>query len=357
MRIHLPWEPSPEQVATVLEPIVQQNAEWFLENPGAPCCLGCAGVKYYDVGNKLKCQNFWSAPQVLKRGKATCAEAATYAAGKARSEGKSATVGIEFSDMGGYHAVVWIDGVRTDPSTELEGYQGQPSACACGQEHQGAHFGVSGAPLYIARARAEADQALRVAGCGVGCGPKPNGFGVSGFGASLLQAMGHGMAAFGVGAGHMALSTKTRSLIKKIAKAQKQPKHPGSTPPTGGNGGQGQPPGYPGPSYPPITKAKGGYFPPVPKPPITKARQISKKPMSAIKVRQKLTKARPSLQREMVADLQHFGLDSVPPHTPICNCPQGQGCTQQCGPFGHLCKWTCSGGDSGWSWKKVGKRI
>jgi hypothetical protein len=340
MRIHLPWEPSPEQVATALEPIVQQNAQWFLENPGAPCCLGCAGVRYYDVGNKLKCQNFWSAPQVLKRGKATCAEAATYAAGKARSEGKAATVGIEYSDLGGYHAVVWIDGVRTDPSTELEGYQGQPSACACDQPHQGAHFAVSGAPLYIARARAEAEQRARaesfgIRGCGVGrCG---SGFGVSGFGASLLQAMGHGMAAFGVGANHqmarVQLSKKTKRKIKKIA-AQTYRTIPATKK------------GPPGPTpHGPHT------------PPIFKKLQISKKPMPAIRVRQKLIKARPALQREMVADLQFFGLDSVPPHTPICNCPQGQSCSQKCGPFGHLCKWTCSGGDSGWSWKKVGKRI
>ncbi len=67
----------------------------------------------------------------------------------------------------------------------------------------------------------------------------------------------------------------------------------------------------------------------------------------------------PALTRdqEVRADLAFFGLTSAPPDKPICNCPQGEGCVQLCGPFGHLCKWKCSGGDEGWSWKRIRPRL
>ena len=207
MRIHLPYEPSPEEVATALEPIVAQNAQWFLDNPGAPCCLGCAGVRYYDPGLHLKCQNFWSAPQVLKRKKGTCADAATYAAGKARAKGKQAYVAIEYADQGGYHAVAYIDGQRTDPTTELDGYQDTPSSCACNQD---GGFAVGAAPLYVALNREHARRK----------GPLPRQTFSVGFSpSSLMHALGHGMAAFGVsGHGRYRLSSRTKARIKRLAR-------------------------------------------------------------------------------------------------------------------------------------------
>ncbi len=62
-------------------------------------------------------------------------------------------------------------------------------------------------------------------------------------------------------------------------------------------------------------------------------------------------------EQELRADMAALGLSTLPPDTPVCNCPQGEQCVSVCGPFGHLCKWKCGGGDSGWSWKKIGKRI
>lgn len=115
---------------------------------------------------------------------------------------------------------------------------------------------------------------------------------------------------------------------------------PLSTLPGGGNGNGAPQNGQQGgggwvPPVPIQTHSK--YFPPVPSPVITRARR--------------------RFENQLLADMRYFGLAALPPDQPVCNCPANEQCGQQCGPFGHLCKWTCSGGDSGWSWKKIGKRI
>lgn len=122
-RIHIPLGPGQNRVA-VLEQLLntqaEANAVWFSEHPGAPDCLGCVGVRYYNppVG---KCQNFWSAPQVLKRKKASCADAAAYIAGFMLAAGKPARVAVEPIDGISLHAVVYLGRQRIDPSAELRG--------------------------------------------------------------------------------------------------------------------------------------------------------------------------------------------------------------------------------------------
>lgn len=158
-RIHLPT-PACEvrwaQLMQLAEVLTESNAHWFgdqfaraayLDSRGLPakvppCCLSCAkpAVKYRPppTGDKQHCQNWWSAPQVLARGRATCLDAAAYDAGAARAEGKQAYVllepqgmptieGDEYSTLD-FHAVAVIDGKRIDSSAKLE----QGSACDCG---------------------------------------------------------------------------------------------------------------------------------------------------------------------------------------------------------------------------------
>lgn len=123
VRLHLPLDPGPDRLAALentLNVLAEANAVWFGQNPNAPCCPACAGVRYYDppVG---KCQNFWGAPGMLRRGKASCADAAAYEVGQKLSQGHQASVVLEDLDGISMHAVAYVDGYRVDPSAELEG--------------------------------------------------------------------------------------------------------------------------------------------------------------------------------------------------------------------------------------------
>jgi len=138
------------------EVLTEANAEWYggeldkydallaqgYSVPKPACCLSCVEprIKYIPppTGDKQNCQNWWSAPQVLQRGRANCLDAAAYDAGAARVEGKTASVLIEpvgdpvvqgdpYSTLD-FHAVAIIDGVRVDSSKKLT----QGGACNCG---------------------------------------------------------------------------------------------------------------------------------------------------------------------------------------------------------------------------------
>lgn len=136
-RLHLCCPPGTlqkELLERCLEMVALANSTWFDAHPKAPCCLKCAGVTYY-LPPKREHQSFFSAPEVLKRGRATCAEAVTYCAGKAISEGKACRIELEQTGPADYHAVVWVtraDGTeeRLDPTSELDGYEfGDGSLC------------------------------------------------------------------------------------------------------------------------------------------------------------------------------------------------------------------------------------
>ncbi len=158
-RIHLPTPPCGlrwDDLMRLAEVVCETNAQWFgdqavkadylerrrIESNRPPCCLSCARprVKYVPPppGKDQFCQNWYCAPQVLSRGRATCIDAAAYDAGAARAEGKHALVmleptgvpmvrGDEYSTLD-FHAVAIIDGVRVDSSANLE----KGSACDCG---------------------------------------------------------------------------------------------------------------------------------------------------------------------------------------------------------------------------------
>jgi hypothetical protein len=157
-RIHLPTPPTRlryDQLMALAEVLTESNAHWFgdqfakaayLEGRGLPgkkppCCLSCAKPRVLyrppPPGAKQRSQNWWSAPQVLARGRATCLDAAAYDAGAARAEGKRAYVLLEpigeptlphdlYSTLD-FHAVAVINGERVDSSRNLE----KGSNCPC----------------------------------------------------------------------------------------------------------------------------------------------------------------------------------------------------------------------------------
>jgi hypothetical protein len=158
-RIHLPTPPSTarwQQLTALAEVLTEGNAYWYgaqldraeaLEAQGTPsspppCCLSCARPRIRYVvppgGDMQFCQNWWSAPQVLARGKANCLDASAYDAGAARAKGKVARVVLEpqgepripgdpYSTLD-FHAVAIIDGERVDSSARLQGGKD----CSCG---------------------------------------------------------------------------------------------------------------------------------------------------------------------------------------------------------------------------------
>lgn len=144
-RMHLPVGPGEDRVVALeqlLNTLAECNAAWFSENPDAPSCLACEGVRYHNppVG---KCQNFWNAPQVLRQGKASCAGAACYDAGVRLAQGQQARVAVEPIDGISLHAVVYANGERTDPSAGLRG-----APHGDGTEHGYAVAGPAGVKSY-----------------------------------------------------------------------------------------------------------------------------------------------------------------------------------------------------------------
>jgi len=149
-RIHLPTPPGYRRwrhLSALAEVLAEANAEWFgaqldhadmlraqgIDAKDPPCCIGCVEPKVRYVtpppGDQQRCQNWWSAPQVIARGKANCLDAAAFDVGIARAKGKPAYVELEpvgkprvpgdpYSTLD-YHAVAYIDGKRVDSSKKL----------------------------------------------------------------------------------------------------------------------------------------------------------------------------------------------------------------------------------------------
>jgi hypothetical protein len=149
-RIHMPTDPSSQRwrhLMALAEVLTEANAEWFgaqldhadmLRAQGRiatdpPCCIACVEPKIRycppPPGDQQRCQNWWSAPQVIARGKATCLDAAAFDAGAARAKGKQAYVDLEpvgrplvpgdpYSTLD-FHAVAIIDGERVDSTLKL----------------------------------------------------------------------------------------------------------------------------------------------------------------------------------------------------------------------------------------------
>ena len=130
-RIHLPTPPGSERtrhLGALLEVVTEANAEWFEQHPSAPCCLARARpqVTYTDPPKNQPSQAIYSAPEVLRRTRATCVDAAVYDAGAARARGSDAWVELEPTTPNDYHVVAYIDGERVDSSALL-----RSGVCQC----------------------------------------------------------------------------------------------------------------------------------------------------------------------------------------------------------------------------------
>lgn len=123
-RMHLPQgDDDTRHLEAVLEILTESNAEWFASHPEAPLrvvCIVNPRVKYKPPPKGIVCQNYWSAPQVLKRRRGTCADLAAYDAGAARARGVPAYVKLEPVGPGDWHAVAIINGIRVDPSEQVK---------------------------------------------------------------------------------------------------------------------------------------------------------------------------------------------------------------------------------------------
>jgi len=161
-RIHMPTPPSEARwhhLMALAEVLSNVNAEWFVgrhleadrvamagyDRPEVPCCITCVEppIRYAPPppGAQQLCQNWWPAPAVIARGKATCLDAAAFDVGAARAKGKEAYVYLEpvgepvnpddpFSTLD-FHAVAYIDGERIDSSEKLVKQNGcNGTACA-----------------------------------------------------------------------------------------------------------------------------------------------------------------------------------------------------------------------------------
>jgi len=109
--------------------VVAANEAYFRFHPDAPCCLGCAGVRYVPPETcGPHCQWCDTAGVVLERRVATCLSAAAYACAKLRIKGEAATLwmapmaeGDGGIIPGQFHMVVRLpNGTLVDPTEKLK---------------------------------------------------------------------------------------------------------------------------------------------------------------------------------------------------------------------------------------------
>lgn len=134
--------------------LTEINARWFAAErerismmrsrgfavPMPPCCLGCVepSVQYELPASNQECQSWYTAPDVLRRGLASCLDAAAFDAGSARAKGRNAYVdlipqtydGGDLERVIDWHAVAVIDGKVVDSSKKLA-LPSVPARCAC----------------------------------------------------------------------------------------------------------------------------------------------------------------------------------------------------------------------------------
>lgn len=125
-----------EQTRKILElranAMAQGNAVWLGDHPEvleAACCVSCMGARYIDppiCGTDDECQLAQDASALVQSKEGTCIELAAYDAGAHLAKGHDAVVVLEprADARGGiipfsYHAVVYVEGVREDPTAEI----------------------------------------------------------------------------------------------------------------------------------------------------------------------------------------------------------------------------------------------
>lgn len=154
--IHIPFAPGvmrTETLEALIEACVQVSADWFRSEtqrcaamradgvavPMPPCCLGCVEppIRYERPAQGQYCQDWWLPPDVLRRGLASCLDAAIFDAAAARAKGRDARVALETQTYAGdpsrpvdFHAVAVIEGKRVD-STKKLALPAIEARCAC----------------------------------------------------------------------------------------------------------------------------------------------------------------------------------------------------------------------------------
>lgn len=151
VRMHLTIPPSEARWAALMalaEITANDNAYWYGgqldQGVEPPCSLACAVPKVRYVtpppGRQQDCQNFWTAAQVLARGKGNCIDASAYDVGVVRATGQDPTAYVYLEPVGmpmvagdpfstlDFHAWAVINGVAVDSSANLNNDAG----CGCG---------------------------------------------------------------------------------------------------------------------------------------------------------------------------------------------------------------------------------
>lgn len=126
-RVSYPLDDSAETRAILelrAQALAEGNAIWLAAHPDAPCCAGCAEVKYVppsDCDLDGSCQDIQDAAALIGSQVGTCIEIAAYDAGNLMVDGQDAQVRLVENGPFDYHAVIEMpDGSILDPTAELQ---------------------------------------------------------------------------------------------------------------------------------------------------------------------------------------------------------------------------------------------
>lgn len=134
-------------LSQMCEGVVRSNMLWMNnEAPGAPCCLGTAGVRYMlPIGcrdRSTPCQTVRGAAEILRVRRATCIDIACYMAAILRLRRQPARVYFENMVVRGelapgkYHVLVATGGGIVDFTQDLIEGAIAPCSAPCSQEFQ-----------------------------------------------------------------------------------------------------------------------------------------------------------------------------------------------------------------------------
>ena len=129
------------QLTGLLAGLTDANQRWMMDHP-CPPCLFHAGVKYIDptmCRTDDFCQIIRSAPRLLEKKEATCADMSAYFAAWLRTAHygpASVVVEPQIDEYGSpiphaYHAFVWSQMGRFDPSEDVKN-----GVCRCNFERR-----------------------------------------------------------------------------------------------------------------------------------------------------------------------------------------------------------------------------
>ena len=119
----------------IADALVHVNLAWIMRlrdrKLDTPCCTSCAEPPWvarpvvyvpHHGAPTAPDRDYLDGPTMFARGRGTCIDIACYDAAAAIAKGKSAKVVLE-GGPSEFHAVLYVDGVRTDPSAEIAAKQ------------------------------------------------------------------------------------------------------------------------------------------------------------------------------------------------------------------------------------------